>query len=122
MRRFNIDSYSASPLNDSLRPVNEALGKLKDTRVVDSLIESLKYDFESSTKALVQQKDSRAIEPLINHMGYTYDAICRRSYTRGILMDSSPEVKNRLIAANVLAELGEPQWLDIIKGNDSDFI
>lgn len=90
-------------------------------RAVPLLIENLKYerDYETVAQALGKIKDRRAAEALIRMFGYT-DRRKLRPGDNGLHYTKFDSNTSRLIAARALAEMGELQWLDIIKGDNED--
>jgi len=92
-------------LNDYARPIYiKALAKFKDARTLQSLIAALDYENVriDAIKALGDINDSLSVESLVT---YTYNG----------------DEKVRLAAVDSLANLGEPKWKELIKGNRGDF-
>jgi len=84
----------------------KALGKLGDPRAVESLIMALGNGNSASAEVLGKLGDTRAVEPLIMALG---EALGTRNEAK------------RLSVAEALGNLGQPEWIKWIKGNDSDF-
>ena len=80
----------------------EALGKLRDRRAVEPLIQALRGGCLAAARALGKLGDPRAVEALIRELG-----------------NQDSEV--RLAAAQALTWLREPTWLASIKGDCYDF-
>lgn len=89
--------------NDVQMLISKAWGELKKPSAIGSLIKTLDdnpFARTSAAWALGELKDPRAVEPLIGILG----------------------LERRRIATEALAKLGEPQWLEVIKGDNDDLV
>jgi HEAT repeat protein len=112
-----------------------ALGKLRDPRAFEALIHALnRASHQISTAAacaLAKSRDTRAVAPIVEAL-LRDDSTEYYAYALGELGDGravDPLIAGlggkqghvRRAAAEALSKLGEPRWVEWVRGDDSDF-
>ncbi len=123
--------------NDRALHAAEVLAGVREPWAADLLIKALENRcsdvLKVAAESLGKRKEARAVEPLtlllddyredvrragLNAMEMLKDSRSREAVFKCIF---DPDVKIRRKAAAILGDLGEPQWSECIRGQDSDF-